>query len=49
MAEVAEVFKSQVGETMKEKGDNFDVMYEAEERIRLGEDGWKERYYKVLL
>lgn len=45
--EAAEAFKAQVGDTMKEKGDLFDVMFEAEEKIRLGEDGWKERYYQV--
>ena len=43
----ADAFKAQVGDTMKEKGDLFDVMFEAEEKIRLGEDGWKERYYQV--
>ena len=32
---------------MKEKGDQFDTMFEAEEKIRLGEAGWKERYYQV--
>lgn len=47
LAEAAEAFKSQVGDTMKEKGDLFDVMFEAEEKIRLGEEGWKERYYQV--
>ena len=40
-------FRSQVGETMKEKGDLFDTMFEAEEKIRLGEEGWKERYYQA--
>ena len=32
---------------MKEKGDLFDTMFETEEKIRLGEEGWKERYYQV--
>lgn len=35
-------------ETMaKEKGDMFDTMVMDEAKIRLGEDGWKERYYQV--
>lgn len=35
-------------ETMaKEKGDMFDTMVVDEAKIRLGEDGWKERYYQV--
>ena len=33
---------------MQEKGDAFDAMVESESRIRLGEEGWKERYYQVL-
>lgn len=32
---------------MKDKGDKFDDMVEHEERIRLGETGWKARYYQV--
>ena len=35
-------------ETMaKEKGDMFDTMVMDEAKIRLGEEGWKERYYQV--
>ena len=35
-------------ETMaKEKGDMFDTMVVDEAKIRLGEEGWKERYYQV--
>ena len=33
---------------MQEKGDAFDAMVESESRIRLGEEGWKGRYYQVL-
>ena len=32
---------------MKDKSDLFDEMVEHEEKIRLGEAGWKERYYQV--
>ena len=31
----------------KEKGDMFDIMVVDEAKIRLGEEGWKERYYQV--
>lgn len=35
-------------ETMaKEKGDMFDTMVVDEAKIRLGEEGWKKRYYQV--
>ena len=33
--------------TAKEKGDMFDTMVVDEAKIRLGEEGWKERYYQV--
>ena len=45
--EASDRFLHQVGDVMKEKGDLFDTMFEAEEKIRLGEEGWKERYYQV--
>jgi hypothetical protein len=32
---------------VQEKGDSFDLMVESESRIRLGEEGWKGRYYQV--
>ena len=32
---------------MKEQSDKFDEMVEHEEKIRLGEAGWRERYYEV--
>jgi len=47
--EATDRFRNQVGDVMKEKGDQFDTMFEAEEKIRLGEAGWKERYYQVTL
>ncbi len=32
---------------MKDKADMFDEMVQHEEKIRLGEAGWRERYYEV--
>lgn len=32
---------------MKDKADCFDEMVEHEEKIRLGEAGWRERYYEA--
>lgn len=31
----------------KEKGDMFDIMVVDEAKIRLGEEGWKQRYYQA--
>eukprot|EP00891_Asterochloris_glomerata_P002215 jgi/Astpho2/2215/Aster-x0098 len=42
-------FKAQMEETMKGKSDMFDSMVEDEGKIRLGEDGWKLRYYQEKL
>mmetsp|Transcript_3382 Transcript_3382/g.9711 ORF Transcript_3382/g.9711 Transcript_3382/m.9711 type:complete len:890 (+) Transcript_3382:1230-3899(+) len=39
-------FKEKMGESMKEKTDMFDHMIESEKKIRLGEPGWRERYYQ---
>ena len=44
--EAVEAFKAELKEQVKEKADMFDEMVEHEERIRLGEAGWKERYYQ---
>ncbi len=35
--------KERLDEMMKSKGDRFDEMMVDEERIRLGEEGWKDR------
>jgi hypothetical protein len=34
-------------EEMKDRADMFDDMVQHEEKIRLGEAGWRERYYEV--
>ncbi len=46
-AAAAEDLKSQLAARMKDKGDAFDTMIQSEEKIRLGEEGWKARYYQV--
>lgn len=43
----ADKFKADISSKMKDKGDLFDEMIVHEEHIRLGEDGWKPRYYQV--
>jgi hypothetical protein len=40
-------FQLEVNERAKAGGDMFDEMVAHEEAIRLGEDGWKCRYYRV--
>ena len=40
--------QAQMESSQKEKGDMFDIMVVDEAKIRLGEEGWKERYYQVL-
>jgi 5'-3' exoribonuclease 2 len=47
--EAIEAFKEELKEQVREKADMFDEMVEHEERIRLGENGWKERYYEEKL
>ena len=39
-------FKEQVEESMKAKGDRFEESVAAEAKIRLGEAGWRARYYE---
>lgn len=47
LKENAERFSADMSARMKDKGDLFDEMVVHEEQIRLGEDGWKARYYQV--
>ncbi|KAG2501601.1 hypothetical protein HYH03_000106 [Edaphochlamys debaryana] len=47
-AAAAEV-KERLDEMLKERSDRFDEMFVDEERIRLGEEGWKDRYYHEKL
>ena len=42
------MLQAQMESREKEKGDMFDIMVVDEAKIRLGEEGWKERYYQVL-
>ncbi len=42
-------FKSRMTEHLKDSNDRFDEMVAHEERIRLGEEGWKSRYYQEKL
>ncbi|KAL3152052.1 hypothetical protein ABBQ32_001163 [Trebouxia sp. C0010 RCD-2024] len=44
--EAEESFKAQMETMAKEKGDMFDTMVVDEAKIRLGEEGWKQRYYQ---
>lgn len=44
----AERFNADISSRMKDKGDLFDEMVLHEEQIRLGEAGWKLRYYQVF-
>ena len=46
---LAEDFKTQVKDRMKQRDDLFDEMVVHEEQIQLGEAGWKSRYYGVSL
>jgi hypothetical protein len=47
LKENAEKFSADMSARMKDKGDLFDEMVVHEEQIRLGEDGWKARYYQA--
>ena len=42
-----EKFKETMEAAAKERSDMFDAMFVAEQKIRLGEPGWKARYYEV--
>ena len=44
-----ERFHSEIKERSKAGGDMFDEMVAHEETIRLGEEGWKGRYYRARL
>ena len=44
--EQQENFKRQLSETMKRQGDHLKEVLFAEDKIRLGQDGWKFRYYE---
>lgn len=39
--------QAQMEAKAKEKGDMFDIMVVDEAKIRLGEEGWKQRYYQA--
>lgn len=41
--------KERLEEMVKERSDRFDEMFVDEARIRLGEAGWKDRYYHEKL
>jgi 5'-3' exoribonuclease 2 len=39
-------YKAELKEILKSKTDQFDSMVSGEEVVRLGEQGWKQRYYE---
>jgi len=43
----SEAFDQAMKDRLREQGDRFDEMVAHEEDIRLGDEGWKERYYQV--
>lgn len=43
--ETQEKYKGKLKSILKSKADMFEDMVEHEEAVRLGEEGWKERYY----
>ncbi len=43
----SEAFDQAIKEQQREEGDRFEEMVKHEEDIRLGDEGWKERYYQV--
>lgn len=44
--ETAEKYKAKLKSVLKNKSDMFEDMVQHEEVVRLGEDGWKSRYYE---
>lgn len=46
-AEQAEQFNNELKERLKADVDKFEEMVVHEEQIRLGDEGWKGRYYKA--
>lgn len=49
LKERTDQFNADINSRMKDRGDLFDEMVVHEEQIRLGEEGWKLRYYEVSL
>ena len=47
-AEQTEQFNEQLKDRLKSNVDRFEEMVVHEEEIRLGDEGWKGRYYKVI-
>lgn len=45
-AESDAAYKGELKDILKSKTDNFEAMVSGEEDVRLGEDGWKARYYE---
>lgn len=43
----SKAFDQEMKDRLKSQGDRFEEMVEHEEDIRLGDEGWKERYYRV--
>ena len=43
----SEAFDAVMKDRLREQGDRFEEMVAHEEDIRLGDEGWKERYYQV--
>lgn len=44
--ETADKYKSKLKGILKQKADMFEDMVQHEEAVRLGDDGWKARYYE---
>ena len=45
----SEAFDQAIKDQQREQGDRFEEMVKHEEGIRLGDEGWRERYYQVRL